>query len=449
MLTQQGKAELIRLAAARDWTALRAAVAGLPAPELADVLRSVHGPERVLFFRALPRELATEVFSHLDPTEQDDLLPLLTNEETRRLLAELSPDDRTALLEELPGQVTQRLLTLLSPEDVREARQLLGYPEESLGRLMTPDYVAVRPEWTVAEALDHLRRQGTDSETIHVLYVTDAAGRLIGRLDLRRLILAAPEARIADLMDPQVISVNAYEDREQAVRLVEKYDLGVLPVVDSTGVLLGIVTVDDVMDVAEAEATEDFQGIGAVEPLAMPIRSASVGLLYRRRIVWLLALVFVNIFSGQIIAYYEATIAQVIALVFFLPLLIDSAGNAGSQAATLMVRGLATGDVTPADWLRLTAKELAVAAAMGGTMAAAVALLGLLRGGPEVAAVVALTTVLVVIVGGLIGLSLPFLLVRLGLDPAVASAPLITTVADITGVFIYLGIATWFLRIGG
>jgi magnesium transporter len=448
MLTAERKPEITRMIEERNWPALRAAVAEWPAPELADLLLSLDAHDRVLFFRVLPRELATEVFSHLDPADQDDLLPLLTNEEMRQLLAELSPDDRTHLLEELPAEVTRRLLALLSPEDLREARHLLGYPEESLGRLMTPDYVAVRPDWTAAEALDHLRRNGKDSETINVLYVTDHVGRLTGRIDLRRLILAEPAARCADLMDESVISVHAYADREEAVRLVEKYDLSVLPVVDSAGILLGIVTVDDVIDVAEEEATEDFHGIGAVEPIEKPLRDAPVTLLYNRRIGWLVTLVFVNILSGLVIAFYEETIERVIALVFFLPLLIASSGNAGSQAATLMVRGLATGDVEPRDWARMLAKELAVAAGLGVTMAGAVWLLGLFRSGLEVAAVVAMTMVLVVVVGSLIGLSLPFLLSRLGLDPAVSSTPLITSVADITGVFIYLGIATWYLGIG-
>lgn len=448
MRTAERKPEITRLLELRDWPALRAAVAGWPAPELADLLPALEGPDRVLFFRALPRDAAAEVFAHLDPADQDALLTLLTNEETRQLLAGLSPDDRTHLLEELPAEVTRRLLALLSPEDLREARHLLGYPEESLGRLMTPDYVALRPEWSAAEALEHVRRFGKDSETIHVLYVTDPAGRLLGRMDLRRLILADPAARVADLMDEKVVCVNAYDDREKAVRVVEKYDLNVLPVTDAAGILLGIVTVDDVMDVAEEEATEDFHGLGAVKPIDIPLREASVGLLYRRRIFWLLVLVIVNVFAGAGIAYYEETIARFVALVFFLPLLIDSAGNAGSQSATLMVRALATGDVGPRDWAQMLAKELAVAGSMGLTMAAAVWLLGIYRGGADVAVVVAATMIIVVLVGSLVGMSLPFLLSRLGMDPAVSSAPLITTIADIAGVFIYLGIATWYLGIG-
>jgi magnesium transporter len=438
--------EVKELLARRDWAGIRRLLSDWPPPAVADLLLALEKPDRVMLFRALPRDRAADVFAHLDPGQKDALVTELTDDEIRNVLAELEPDDRTTLLSELPGQVTQRLLNLLNPDDRSEARWLLGYPSDSVGRLMTPDYVAVRPEWTVHQAIDHVRLHGRDSETINMVYVTDARWRLLDDLELGRLILADPEAKIERVMDGAFASVSAFDNREEAVRLIQRYDLVALPVVDSEGVLLGIVTVDDVIDVAEEETTEDFHKMAAtVGTIHTSLRDARIGFMYRRRVGWLLILAFVNIFSGAAIALFETTIAAVVALVFFLPLLIGSAGNAGAQAATLMVRALATGDVERRDWLALLGRELAVAAAIGVTMAAAVSIIGFYRGGVDVGIVVAASMVIVVIIGSVIGMSLPFLLNRLDLDPATASAPLVTSIADIAGVLIYFSIATWYL----
>jgi magnesium transporter len=447
MLKSLLKPEILERIQARDWAALRDALAEWPAPEVADLLLSLPKTDRGLLFRALPRDLEVEVFAHLGFEQQNALLLDLTDDETRQILSELSPDDRTQLLEELPGQATQRMLNLLDPEDMAESRELLGYPEESVGRLMTPDYVAVRPEWTIQEATQHIRAHGRDSETINRIFVVDEGWRLLDDIELRRFILADPEQRVEEIMDHSFVFLSAFADREVAVGMIRRYDVVALPVVDSDGVLVGIVTVDDVLDVAEAEATEDFHKVGSVGPIQGSLREARIGVLYRRRIGWLLTLVFVNLLSGAAIASYEALIERVVALVFFLPLLIASAGNAGSQAATLMIRALATGDVRAKDWVRLLGREVAVAGVLGATMAVAVAAIGAFRGGPEVAVVVAATMVLVVLIGSLVGMSLPFLLNRLRLDPATASAPLVTSIADITGVVVYLSIASWYLGV--
>jgi magnesium transporter len=444
MLKELLAPEIAELIAARQWTELREVLEDWPAPEVADLLLALGKVDRVLLYRALPRELAAETFSHLELEQQDALLMELSDEETRGLLADLPPDDRTHLLEELPGQATQRLLNLLGSGDRKEATWLLGYPEDSVGRLMTPDYVAVRPAWTVEQALRHLRARGPRSETVNVVFVVDERWHLLDDLELRRLILAEPETPVSDIMDETVTSIPASAEREEAVNLIRRYDLIALPVVDSDGVLLGIVTVDDVMDVAEEEATEDFHRVGSVGPIRTSLRDAAVGFLYRRRIGWLMALVFVNIFSGAGLAAFEDTIARTVSLVFFLPLLIGSGGNAGAQSATLMVRALATADVRLSDWARLLGKELAVALLMGLTMAAGVAAISAIRA-PEVMPVVALTMTISVVFGSLFGMSLPFVLTRLKLDPATASAPLITSVADIAGVLIYMSIATWLL----
>lgn len=430
------------------WAEVRAALALWPEAEIAELLPTLRPPERVLVFRLLPRAISSEVFAHLDPDDQNELLTHLSNEETRQLLTNLSPDDRIQLFEELPGQVTQKLLNLLSPDDLREVRQLLGYPEESVGRLMTPDYVAVRPDWTIARALEHIRARGRDSETINMIYVTDERWRFLDALELRRFILADPQQTVAEIMDHAYVALSAFDDREQAVQAMRRYDLPALPVVDSDGVLLGIVTFDDLVDVADEEATEDFHKGAAVAPLRGRYLDASILELVRKRAPWLLALVFVNVFSGAAIAAYEETIAAVVALVFFLPLLIDSSGNAGSQSATLTVRTLAMDEVRGRDWRRLLSKELIVSVILGLTMAVAVAILAFFRAGPEVAMVVALTMALVVVTGSTIGTVLPLLLRRMGFDPATASGPLITSLADIAGVVIYFSLATWLLDLG-
>jgi magnesium transporter len=430
----------------RDWAAIRQTITNMPEPEIAELLFELETTDRMILFRLLPRDVSSEVFALLETDQQNTLLKELSLEETRHLLSELSPDDRAQILDELPGAVTQRLLNLLSPEDLHETRQLLGYPPESVGRLMTPYYVAVRPEWTIRQALEHVRKKGHDSETVDVLYVVDQDWKLLDALDLRRFILADPDAKVADIMDAQYVYLTATQDREEAVRTMERYDLAVLPVVDTKGVLIGIVTFDDVLDVAQAEATEDFHKSAAVSPLKGSYRDARLPQLYQKRIGWLLALVFANVFSGAAIASFENTIAANVALVFFLPLLIDSSGNAGSQAATLMVRALAMGDVKLSDWWLLLLKEVLVSAALGFTMALAVSVIGVLRAGVEIALVVALTMALVVIVGSVIGTALPFLLSRLKFDPATASAPLITSLSDISGVLIYFSLATLMLQ---
>ena len=436
--------DIVTLIEARQWPALRSRLATESAPGLADLLPELDKGDRVLLFRALPKAIATETFAQLPLERQDELLTELADEETRQLLSDLPPDDRTHLLEELPGTATQRLLNLLNPADLREARWLLGYPEDSVGRLMTPDYVAIRPTWTVEEALAHIRARGRDSETINRIFVVDEGWHLLDDIELRRFILADPAALVADIMDHTVVSIQASADREEAVALIRRYDQFVLPVVDSDGVLVGIVTVDDVLDVQEAEATEDFHLAASVEPVRGSMREASIALLYRARIGWLLVLVFMNVLSGAGILVFEETLAATLALAFFLPLLIGSGGNAGSQSATLMIRALAVGDVRASDWLHLLGRELLVALAMGVTMAVAASSVAYFRA-PEVMVVVALTMSIVVVVGSLIGMSLPFILTRLGWDPATASAPLVTSLSDITGVLIYFSIATWLL----
>ncbi|HVM18017.1 MAG TPA: magnesium transporter [Gaiellaceae bacterium] len=440
-LTVDTRDQVQELLDRRDLSALRRLLAEMPVPDIADLLHEVDKPDRVILFRLLPRPVSCEVFAELEGESGQTLIEDLTDEEARRLLAGLAPDDRTQLLEELPGLVTQRLLNLLSPKDLAEARFLLGYPEDSVGREMTPDYVAVKAHWTVRQALDHIRRRGRESETINEIYVTDAGWRLLDAVELSAFVLGDPDDSVESLMDRSFVSVFAHEDRERAVELIGRYDRYALPVVDSDGVLVGIVTVDDLLDVAEEEATEDFQLTAAVVPLDTPYREASIWRLYRKRIAWLVVLVFVALMSSAVIAAFEATLETVIALAFFIPLLIGAGGNTGAQSATLVIRALATGDLKLRQYWSAIGKELVVGLCLGATMGAASALLGFLRGGVEVGIVVGLTMVCIVLVANLVGGTLPFLLTRVGLDPAVASSPLIATIMDAVGLLIYFTIA--------
>lgn len=443
------KPEIERMIHAHEWKALARAVAEWQPPEIADLMEELQKEDRILLYRALPRRLAAEVFSHIDSEHQDSLIRELADEDARHLLANLSPDDRTALLEELPAKITQRLFRLLNPEDLREARQLLGYPEESIGRLMTPDYISVRPEMTCAEALEHIRKTGRDSEIFNIVYVCDENEKLIDVVRLRRIILASPETRVSDMLNHRFVSLSAFDDRERAVEMIQRYDVNALPVVDSDGVLLGIVTVDDILDVAEEEATEDIQKGAAVAPLEMPYSVASPAFLFRKRIGWLVILIFVNLISAAVIASYEDYLLEFIILAFFMPLLIASGGNTGAQSATLMVRALATGDLKLNRWWRALIKELLTGVLLGVVMGGLTYLLGFYRyssmdgtmAANAIGMIVGLSMMAIVIVANLFGVILPFALTRFKMDPAVASSPLITSLMDAIGLLIYFSIA--------
>lgn len=451
-IVQLVEPEVRQLVAQKNWRALKDIISEWLPQDVADLIMSLSPEEGVILFRLLPKDLQSQVFAEFDHETQEYILRSLTNEQVKAMLAELDPDDRTELFEELPPDLTRTLLNLLSPEDRRETLQLLGYPKDSVGRLMTPDYVTVRPDMTVAEAIEHIRKRGIDAETIDVVYVVDERGRLLDDLPLRKLILADPGAKVESLMDYRVISINANADQEEAIKLFERYDLLALPVTDSEGYLLGIVTVDDIIDVLTEEQTEDFTKFTAIEAepvgldLITRLKEIPLRKLYRSRVTWLLLLVAMNFFTGGIIQSFQSTIAKYVVLVTFLPVIIDSAGNAGSQAATLVIRGMAVGTVQLKDWLVLVGREVLVASGLGVTMGLCVALLGILRGGMVIALVVGLAMVLSVLAGSMMGTVLPFVLAKMRRDPATASTPLITTLADIVGTSVYLIVAHSLLR---
>jgi len=442
--------EIKQLLVERKWNPLKERFAGIPEPELADILEALEPADRMLAFRLLPRKQASAVFSYLEASRQNELILHLTNEDARNILADLTPDDRTALLEELPGEMTQRLLNLLSPEDLREARTLLGYPEESVGRLMTPDYVAVRPDWTAQQALDHIRKRGQDAETINIVYVVGDRWKLLDDLRLRLILLADPSARLESIMDRAFVALQANQDREEAVRLFAEYDRVALPVVDSEGVLLGIVTADDILDVAEEEATEDMQKMGGMEALDTPYLDTPLLEMVRKRGIWLSILFVGEMITATAMGYFEDEIARAVVLALFIPLIISSGGNTGSQAASLIIRAMAVEDVKLRDWWRVMRRELAAGLALGAILG----IIGLTRillwpnrediYGPHyalLAVTVALSLIGVVVFGTITGSMLPFLLRRMGLDPAVSSAPFVATLVDVTGLIIYFTVA--------
>lgn len=397
--------------------------------------------QSILFDMASP-EGQGRIFGYLSSEDQLHIAEQLDRGRLVQLVLEMPADERADLYNHLPESKRDLLMPALAQAEREDIRRLAAYSEATVGAVMTSEYATLTPELSAAEALEELRRIAPDRETIYQSYVIDPSRRLLGIVSLRQLIVASPQHLVGDIMTTNTVVVKADAPREEAARLVARYDLLALPVTNGDDKLVGIVTYDDAMDVEQAETDTDFRKVGAVSELGRGLKEASVTLLYRKRVFWLVLLVFGNLFSGAGIAHFEDTILAYVALVFFLPLLVDSGGNAGSQSATLMVRALATGDVVLKDWTSMLLRELMVAGLLGATMALAVSGLGLWRGGPEIAIVVALSMQLVVVVGSLIGMSLPFLLSRFKLDPATASAPLITTIADGMGVIIYFAIAT-------
>ncbi|PYG02681.1 magnesium transporter [Thioalkalivibrio sp. ALE21] len=409
--------------------------------DIAHALMELPSDDVAPIFNRLHPGRKADVFAYLDIPFQLRLLNASSREDARFLLSEMETDDLTALLQTLDAERLREYLRLLPFRAIRRALKQLNYPEESVGRVMSPSVVAVDPDWTLKRALAHVRRTG-DEHSNNVIFVVDDDRTLLAAIPIRRFLRAEPDSPVRSLIDdesPYTVQVDA--DRVEAARRIQHYDIESLPVVGDNGELLGVVTVDDVMDVIEAESTEDFHKLGSVGNLPLSPRQASPFLLYRKRVGWLLGLVAFNTLGALMISQYEEAIEAVAVLVFFLPLIIDSGGNAGAQSSTLMVRAMATGEVTTRDWLRLWAKELGVATGIGVSMGIAVSLLGLWRGGMEIAVLVAIAMTLIVAFASMVGILLPVILRSLKLDPATASVPLVTAIADLGGIAIYFSLA--------
>ncbi|MEY2575209.1 MAG: magnesium transporter [Verrucomicrobiota bacterium] len=448
--------EIRGLIDARDFGALREIFREWPPADVAEVILDLPEDEQVIIFRLLPNALAADVFEYLDVEAQQQLLRAMAHEQVVAILNEMSPDDRTALLEEMPSAAARQLIQLLTPDERRIAQALLGYPEDSVGRLMTPDFVAVHDDWTVKEVLDHVREFGRDSETLNVIYVVDERGKLIDDLRMREFLLRPFEAKVSDFRDRAFIALKVNDTQEEALNAFRRYDRVALPVVDSNGVLVGIVTSDDMLDVAEEEATEDIQKLGGMEALDEPYTTIPLMRMVKKRATWLIILFLGEMLTATAMQGYNGEIEKAAILAMFLPLIISSGGNSGSQATTLVIRAMALGELRLGDWFRVVRKELLSGLSLGlilGTIGffriSLWQYLHIFDYGKYhwlVACTVGIALVGVVLWGTISGAMLPFLLRRCRLDPATSSAPFVATLVDVTGLVIYFNVALFILR---
>ena len=443
--------ELEAFIANRNFAGLQSVFKEMLVPDIAEVIRDILPNDRAVLFRLLPKQTAMETFAYLDVPTQRALLRDLAQNEVITLLNDMPPDDRTALLEELPGTIARDLIGQLSPDERRVAQGLLGYPEESIGRLMTPDYLAVGPTMTVGAVIDNLRLHGRDSETFDVIYVVDPRGILQDDLRLREVLLAAPGATVGSLLDGKVASLNVNDDREAAIQMFHHYDRVALPVIDDDGILIGIVTIDDALAVAEAETTEDIHKFGGLEAIDTPYQSTPVLTLVWKRAGWLVILFIGEMLTATAMGYFENEIARAVVLALFVPLIISSGGNSGSQAATLIIRAMALQEITLSDWWRVMRRELlsgvVLGAILGGIGFMRIALWSAFSPiyGEHwflVACTVSFSLIGVVTWGTLSGSMLSFILKSFGADPAASSAPFVATLVDVTGLVIYFTVAS-------
>ncbi|MDY6449762.1 magnesium transporter [Acinetobacter faecalis] len=411
------------------------------AADLADIIAQLPIETRQTLVLNLPDR--SYVFSYLSPEIQVELAKVLPRQVLADIIGEMSSDKRADVFKRLDEHQQNALLPALAQAEREDIRLLSSYMEGTAGAIMSSEYATLLPNMSVADAIKMLRSEAPDTETIYFAYVLDEARKLLGVISLKQLILAQEDQNINELMVTNVLSAKVDADQDDVAKTIARYDLLALPIVDEQGIMVGIVTHDDAMDVAREEATEDFLKVGAVNATSkLSLKSTPILHLYKNRVFWLVFLVFGSLLSGIGIAHFEDIIAQNIVLVFFLPLLVGSGGNAGSQSSTLMVRALATGDVQFKDWFSLLGRESLVALCLGITMAVAVSFLGFYRGDEYVALVLAISMIGIVLLGCLIGMSLPFILNKFGFDPASASAPLVTSICDATGVLVYLSIAS-------
>ena len=453
--------EIRSLIEARNFGALREVFREWPPADVAEVILDMPEDEQVIIFRVLPHALAADVFEYLDIDAQQKLLRAMAHEQVVGILNEMAPDDRTALLEELPSAAARQLIQLLTPEERRVATALLGYPEDSVGRLMTPDFIAVKEDWTVQQVLDYIREHGQDSETLNVIYVVDDRGKLIDDIRMREFLLRPLTAKVSQIRDETFVALNVNDSQQDALNVFRRYDRVALPVLDSSGVLVGIVTSDDMLDVAEKEATEDIQKFGGMEALDEPYMRIPLWRMVRKRAGWLIILFLGETLTATAMANYQAELAKALVLALFLPLIISSGGNSGSQASTLMIRAMALGEVTLRDWWQVMRREVQAGILLGAILGA----IGVVRVGawaivgeqylhrqpygahwPLVALTVGVALVGVVLWGTLSGSMLPFILRRVGADPAASSAPFVATLVDVTGLIIYFSIALLIMR---
>ena len=402
------------------------------------------------FIETLSINRAVHVFRILDFPTQERILKKLSGQKISEIINNMPPDDRTSFFSELKGDVVKQLIILLSPADRKEALALLGYPEDSVGRLMTPDYITVKQHWDMNRVIEHVRKYGKVSETIDVLYVIDRSGKLLDDIRLRDIILASPETKVEDIIDNRTIALHANDPQEDAINIFRMNNRVALPVVDEQDIMLGIVTVDDILWVANEEYTEDMQRIGGTEALDEPYLDVSVLELVKKRVGWLIILFIGQLFTTAVMEHYESQLANTVMLLVLVPLILSSGGNSGSQASTLIIQAMALGEVTLPDWWRVMRREIMSGLLLGLVLGA----LGFIRfytwqarSGVYgeywylIAFVVSISLIGVVLWGSLMGSMLPFILRRFGFDPATSSTPFVSTLVDVTGLAIYFTVA--------
>ncbi|MBI5404462.1 MAG: magnesium transporter [Ignavibacteriae bacterium] len=454
MIGQLIQPEIEQLINARNWITLKEIFSEMHPSETADIISDIPEKDRAIVFRILPKENSYKTFEYLEFDIQEELLKSLAKEELAEILNEMSPDDRTEFLEELPGPVVKELVRLLSPEERAIAVKLLGYPEDSIGRIMTPDFIAVKSQWTIEKVLSHIRKIGKEVEYIDTIFATDSAGKILDEITIKEVLLAKPDSIAEEIMNNTYVSLNVMDDKEKAVEMFKEYDLYVIPVVNDENYLVGIVTADDVIDVIEEEATEDIQKFGGMEALDEPYITVPLFQMVRKRAGWLVILFFGEMLTATAMGFFEHEIAKAVVLALFIPLIISSGGNSGSQAATLTIRAMALGEIKLIDWWRVMRREIISGLLLGLVLG----IIGFLRilvwnsfsniYGEHwflIGLTLFFTLIGVVMWGTLSGSMLPFVLKRFGLDPATSSAPFVATMVDVTGLIIYFTVATLLL----
>ena len=418
--------------------------------DIAVVLEELDEEDLLKIFRILPKNMAADVFSYLGVDNQQFIITSLSEKDAAGIINNLMADDATDLLEEMPANIVKKLLANANPETRRDINHLLRYPEDSAGSIMTVEYVDLKESMTVEDAIARIRNVGVDSETINICYVLDAKRTLVGTVALRYLLISPPDAVIGEIMHENVIYINTLMDQEEVARQFQKYDFTAMPVVDNENRLVGIITVDDIVDIMQEEATEDMEKMAAIVPSDKPYMKTSVYETWKKRMPWLLLLMISATFTGSILTTFEDALMAYGALIAYIPMLMDTGGNAGGQASVTIIRGLSLNEIEFKDAFRVVWKEIRVAVLCGLTLAAAnfIKLLLLDRVELMVAIVVCLTLVVAVMIAKIVGCTLPMLAKRIGFDPAVMASPFITTIVDVLSLLVYFQIATYLLHIG-
>lgn len=442
--------EVIReLLETKQYTTLRQKMADMNTADVAAVMEEMEEEELLKIFRFLPKSIAADVFSYLEVDNQQMIITSLSDREAANIINNLMADDATDLLEEMPANVVKKLLTNANAETRRDINHLLRYPEDSAGSIMTVEYVDLKEDMTVEDAIARIRQVGVDSETINICYVLDSKRTLVGTVALRYLLISPPDAIIGEMMHENVIFINTMMDQEEVARQFQKYDFTAMPVVDNENRLVGIITVDDIVDILQEEATEDIEKMAAIVPTDKPYMKTGVFETWKKRIPWLLLLMISATFTGSIITSFEDALSVCVILTAYIPMLMDTGGNAGGQASVTIIRGISLDEISFKDIFKIIWKEARVALLCGVTLGAAnfVKLLLFDRVTIAVAAVVCLTLIAAVLIAKIVGCTLPMLAKRIGFDPAVMASPFITTIVDALSLLIYFRIATIILHI--